>query len=1151
MSSTSLANSGQYNYSAVAGSTPHIPPPVLQVAPDTTAQLVHFGSSSEGSTSQELRGNGPPSANWIRQIVTETVAEISAQEESLHLVPTFKLDPVTHTGPPHIHCLVSSHPTVSSNPYPHLPSLRVEPLASTPKLHLQRSARPSTLALRPRLPDVEHAESPRNSCSPRAPATPITPRTGLRSDSQRARAQESERGSDARASLDDFRPISLNKTKKKKLRLSNLLTPTAASSPYSQSPDSKQASAKRILPLEQTPPNVPKEESCDNIVPLQSSTRTAQDARDAGLKLQYFPGDCNYSISGESASNQVTPSRLFVKSSDPAPCSPKRAGTFETPGTSGASSLSGEVPLAVKQKKKVVAIPRYNRPTRLSTLMARAVLSKPKRGRKKRIVPETAVLPGSSKAQAIEPIPIDSELTLKRLPKGMLPTVLGDEDDEDFKGEKPSGESSTKKTTGCSGTPEIAGPATRFSARLVRPNGRATAPRRKDACEPSRSKRIARRVSDSPREPPSLEASPPSTTRQSVRSSRPRNVTTEPRRKRKNRSVSPQRDAPPPKIQKPSVANQLLDPDDRYTGLRRLELSEPSSDSDTEDFQSPVPKREPQRKITPRSKQTTPKKCSDEITPASQNCAKRKARSARKTMLHIDDVAEGLVVTGNDSDSDKGEEEKESPTVSSQRSSTPPLRLKVEAIPPRKKRKKDPFPERMFTQMESEELSTLRIAFIDHYEPPPSNLQAQARFERIYKMEMTEGMIQGLWENELKPWSNRWWDFYSKFNDMAREKKKEKPRNLRPTVRQLEAKHWAQEFFDEHGPARIPTLDESGKPMETKKTSQSESDCDEIEVAAVAPVQHQGGKSKNDASQEEMDGNEIEVSNVTPQHGCKKQRVVPNLESDGEEVDMAANVPIQRQCGREKKCASQEQRGGDDIEVVPDVPVQRRGGRRKKDVSQEKDGDVVKVTPVRRGREKKIVEPKLESDDEGVVVHKKKRVLRKGLKKKKGARKLQSKAELKVRPKVESDDGGEDEVSKVSHGHRSGPKKQKGARKVGRKAVPKVESGDEEGDVSTATHFKRGGRKTRKGVSKPGSDSEEGEVVSVASTPQSSRKRRNGMSKTARDGEEFESANVTPVQQSSRKKSRGAPKSAKGGEEADTIQRSGRKKGIQKSLKSR
>lgn len=133
-------------------------------------------------------------------------------------------------------------------------------------------------------------------------------------------------------------------------------------------------------------------------------------------------------------------------------------------------------------------------------------------------------------------------------------------------------------------------------------------------------------------------------------------------------------------------------------------------------------------------------------------------------------------------------------------------KLAIEAVNKRKLHKRKELPSHLFRKVSGEELSRLRIAFVKYYPTPPSNLQAHSHFEQLYDVTLTPKMIAGLWDNELKPWSERWWRFYTMFNEYAREQKKLKPSDRDPTIKDSDALKWASDFHKEHGDARVPTL---------------------------------------------------------------------------------------------------------------------------------------------------------------------------------------------------------------------------------------------------------------------------------------------------------------------------------------------------------
>lgn len=226
----------------------------------------------------------------------------------------------------------------------------------------------------------------------------------------------------------------------------------------------------------------------------------------------------------------------------------------------------------------------------------------------------------------------------------------------------------------------------------------------------------------------------------------------------------------------------------------KLNVPDPSdSDSDAEDFKLPI-----------RRGRGRPKRMG--------NVSKNNRQTGRQSKHHDDKagVSRRKLRTRRNTSDTEGEVTKGEPVISERKAyegedeNQERLALKIVVKPLKTgNRRKKEFPERMFTTMESEELSTLRIAFEAHYPQPPSNLQAQASFERAYGMEMTPAMIQGLWKKELQPWSDRWWNLYHQFNDEAREEKKKKPRHTNPVVKMSEAKRWAKDFHERNGPARI------------------------------------------------------------------------------------------------------------------------------------------------------------------------------------------------------------------------------------------------------------------------------------------------------------------------------------------------------------
>ncbi|CDF34630.1 unnamed protein product [Chondrus crispus] len=160
------------------------------------------------------------------------------------------------------------------------------------------------------------------------------------------------------------------------------------------------------------------------------------------------------------------------------------------------------------------------------------------------------------------------------------------------------------------------------------------------------------------------------------------------------------------------------------------------------------------------------------------------------------------------------EEETDGDACSPSQGGSQTMSIVVEALPVKKK-KATRYPEHLWTRMTSDELSTIRKGFVKYYPTPPSNMHAQGRFEQQYMREMPKAMVEALWKNELKPWSDRWWNFFTMFGDFSREKKKQKPLGKNPTLKQAEVDRWAKEFHAKHGDARIPAKTGNVEPDST------------------------------------------------------------------------------------------------------------------------------------------------------------------------------------------------------------------------------------------------------------------------------------------------------------------------------------------------
>ncbi|KAI0565920.1 hypothetical protein FGB62_13g235 [Gracilaria domingensis] len=219
------------------------------------------------------------------------------------------------------------------------------------------------------------------------------------------------------------------------------------------------------------------------------------------------------------------------------------------------------------------------------------------------------------------------------------------------------------------------------------------------------------------------------------------------------------------------------------------------SSDDCEDF---VPTSERGRQFEAmKAKWNASRRAAGEQSTTPKKGAKRstKKQKKRKRTPAKSNASDGDNTRVDDQDSDSY-----SPNAS-QRGSQP-LNVKITSLATgRRKKKVDYEDERK--RLTENELSTIRIAFTAHYPLPPSNAQVQGRFEMKYGREMSQAMIQGLWEKELKHWSERWWSLYMSFNNVVRGKKLAKPVDKNPSLSKKEVEGWAKSFYEEHGDARV------------------------------------------------------------------------------------------------------------------------------------------------------------------------------------------------------------------------------------------------------------------------------------------------------------------------------------------------------------
>lgn len=105
-------------------------------------------------------------------------------------------------------------------------------------------------------------------------------------------------------------------------------------------------------------------------------------------------------------------------------------------------------------------------------------------------------------------------------------------------------------------------------------------------------------------------------------------------------------------------------------------------------------------------------------------------------------------------------------------------------------------------RLDDDEQAWIRQSFCDLYPTPPSNMLAAGRYELQHGKEMTKEMTQMLWDRELKPWSDKWWDYYGKFTQAIRDHKLTKPLTKSTRTNEAECKRLAMKFHIEFGDAR-------------------------------------------------------------------------------------------------------------------------------------------------------------------------------------------------------------------------------------------------------------------------------------------------------------------------------------------------------------
>lgn len=138
--------------------------------------------------------------------------------------------------------------------------------------------------------------------------------------------------------------------------------------------------------------------------------------------------------------------------------------------------------------------------------------------------------------------------------------------------------------------------------------------------------------------------------------------------------------------------------------------------------------------------------------------------------------------------------------IGSQDAGSQTMDIVVEAMKPRRKKKGRRFAERLYRSLTEDDLSLIRQAFTKVYRTPPSNARVQGCYEFDQGQQMSEAMKKQVWENDLKPWSDRWWQLYQDFGKIGRRIKREKEaKDIKPDLNMRELTKAAKKFREEHG----------------------------------------------------------------------------------------------------------------------------------------------------------------------------------------------------------------------------------------------------------------------------------------------------------------------------------------------------------------
>lgn len=272
-----------------------------------------------------------------------------------------------------------------------------------------------------------------------------------------------------------------------------------------------------------------------------------------------------------------------------------------------------------------------------------------------------------------------------------------------------------------------------------------------------------------------------------------------------------------PKVQ--SLADESLS-DEEVSAKDNDMLHASGFDDDDSDFQdSPKKKRR-----TVATKKKSPKKRTTRNRGSGQgNYVRRSTRSTRQKPQNNYEE-EGDDEEGDDEDAEQDcDYQVQSRQPASQSQSEPePCEMgsitikKVTKKVRRKKKQNEELLKYWQRRLKERETDIMHKTFIQVYPQPPSNMAFAGQRELKTGRMMSQEESKQMWEEELKPWSDRWWKLYDEFADRVQDHKLTLPLEKCNITLKI-ARKLAKDFRIENGPANPKETDEDEQPKPRKR----------------------------------------------------------------------------------------------------------------------------------------------------------------------------------------------------------------------------------------------------------------------------------------------------------------------------------------------